>query len=153
MKRSARMGKIVDVKCAIEKAASASFASIASELQFHENQLKQLFIYRKEYQEKHAKKLRSSTSVHRMRDYQHFTATLDKAIEQQEKMVEGTRLQMECSRTNWLEKKQDTKKVSRVTEKFLQREVAEQLKTEQKESDELSLQRLYLERNHLSPLP
>lgn len=152
MKRSVRMGKIADVNRAIEKAASASFASVASQHQLNENQLEQLLLYRKEYQEKQTEKFKNSTSINQMRDFQNFFATLDKAIEQQKLTVEDTKLQMEFSRTNWLKKKQDTKEISRVTEKFLQREVTEELKAEQKESDELSLQRLYLERNQLSPL-
>ena len=150
MKRSTRMGKIADVNLAIEKAASASFATVASQFQFHENQLKQLMIYRAEYQEKHKEKLKNSTSINQIRDYQHFSTTLDKAIEQQKQMVDEIERQLEYCRTNWLEKKQDTEKISRVTEKFRLRETADQIKAEQKESDELSLQRLYLERSRLS---
>ncbi len=151
MKRSVRMDKIADINHGIENVASASFASIMSQYEYQDNQLKQLRLYREEYQERLNERMKNPINVTEIRDYQYFFATLDKAIEQQEQNVELIARQMESSKVNWLQKKQDTEKVSRVAEKFRLEETFAQMKTEQKESDELNLQRFFLKRNNQLP--
>lgn len=147
MKRSDRMERIVSINSGIENVASASFASTMSEYQFHEKQLQQLMLYREEYQDRLNERMKNAITVSEIRDYQYFFATLDNAIELEAENVGRFEQQMITSKQNWLEKKQDTEKISRVAHKFRQQEETAQMKAEQKESDELVLQRFLAKRN------
>ena len=139
MSRSARLEKIADIKLGIENVARVSLVSARTQFQSQENQLKQLRVYKEEYQDRLNSRMKNTISANEIQDYQYFFSSLDNAISQQTEVVEQCALQVEASRKNWLEKKQTVSKISRVAESLREQEHAYQQKSEQKESDELNL--------------
>jgi len=139
MSRSARLERIADIKLGIENVALVSLTSAKTQFQSQENQLNQLNLYKYEYQERLNTRMKNTITANEIQDYQYFFASLDNAISQQAEVVEQCALQVEASRKNWLHKKQDVSKISRVAENLRKQEQASQQKSEQKESDELNL--------------
>jgi len=151
MKRSARLEKIADIKLGVENIARVSLTSARTQYQSQENQLKQLQVYKEEYQQRLHTRLKNTISANEIQDYQYFFSTLDKAISQQSDVVKQCAIQVAASRNNWLNKKQAVSKISRVAESLRKLEFAAQQKSEQKESDELNLRLFATERGFLKP--
>lgn len=152
MKRSARLEKIANINLGFENIAGASLASSKTEFKKQENQLEQLKIYKQEYQKQLRERLQNSISANEILDYQYFFSSLDNAIEQQTEIVKQSASQVDISKTNWLNKKREVAKISRIAEKAKAIETDAQQKIEQKISDELNLSRFALKNGLLNSL-
>lgn len=139
MKRSARLEKIANINLGFENLAGADLATARTQYQAQENQLKQLKLYKEEYQRQLTERLKGTISATEIQDYQYFFASLDNAIAQQTEIVKQSAEQLDASRNNWLDKKQDVAKMSRVAETVKSQEAAAELGREQKENDERNL--------------
>lgn len=148
MKRSARMEKIADINLGFENIAGAAFATARRQLQAQEKQLEQLNIYKQEYQQKLKARLSGNITVTEMQDYQYFFTSLDQAISQQTAILKQSENQVQHSKDEWMNKKQDVAKVSKVAERLKKKEDEESIKKEQQETDELNL-RLYNKKESL----
>jgi flagellar export protein FliJ len=137
MKRSARLEEIAKINLGFENIAGASLNSITSQFQIQENQLKQLRLYKEEYQDQLNTRLKSTVSAREMSDYQYFFASLDKAITQQTEIVNQWAVQLASSKTNWLSKKREVNKMSRAADKLRKQESEFEAKQEQKELDDM----------------
>ncbi len=137
MNRSTRLEKIAQINLGFENIAGASLANVQDQYRAEENQLIQLKLYREEYQRKLHLRMKAAISANEMQDYQYFFSSLDQAISQQTEKLKQIALQVESSRSNWLARKREVNKVSRAAESLRSIEYSVQLKTEQKESDEL----------------
>ena len=139
MKRSARLEKIANINVGFENIAGASLTTARAHYQAQENQLDQLKVYKEEYQKQLTERLKGTISAVEIQDYQYFFASLDNAIAQQTETVRQSAEQLDVSRNNWLEKKQEVSKLSRAAENLKGQENAAELKKEQTENDERSL--------------
>lgn len=138
MKRSARMEKIADINHGFENIAGASLTKSRVQHQQQENQLEQLKIYKGEYQNQLKNRLKDTITAREIQDYQFFFSSLDSAISQQENILKESAQQVETSQKNWMQKKQDHSKISRIAENLKVQEDAVNAKKEQAESDELN---------------
>lgn len=151
MKRSARLEKIANINLGFENLAGASLATARTQYQAQVNQLKQLKLYKEEYQRQLTERLKGSISAIEIQDYQYFFASLDNAIAQQVEIVKQSAEQLDASRNNWLDKKQDVTKMSRAAETLKNQEDAVELALEQKENDERSLRLFVAAKNQQIP--
>lgn len=151
MKRSARLEKIANINLGFENLAGADLTTARTQYQAQENQLKQLNLYKEEYQKQLTDRLKGTISAVEIQDYQYFFASLDNAIAQQTEIVRQSAEQLEASRNNWLDKKQDVAKISRVAESVKNQEAAAELGLEQKENDERSLRLFAAAKNQHTP--
>lgn len=138
MNRSERLQKIAELNMAFENNAGADLSSCRSNYQQCKDQLDQLRVYREEYHERLHTKMQHSITANEIRDFQFFFSSLDLAIEQQAQILDQSAAQVEQSRLNWLEKKQDVSKMSKAAENLKNREMADSNKREQQAADELS---------------
>lgn len=151
MKRFERLDKIAGINLGHENLAGASLASSRDQYSQQVNQLEQLKIYKKEYQQQLKTRLETTISANEIRDYQYFFSSLDTAISQQVELVKQSAAQVEESRNNWLDKKREVAKISRVSENLRARETAAQLKNEQKITDEMNLSVFTMKQALLKP--
>jgi len=149
MKRSARLEKIANINIGFENIAGASLSTARTQHEMQENQLKQLKLYKEEYQQQLTERLKATISAIEIQDYQYFFASLDNAIAQQTEIVKQSAEQLEASRNNWLDKKQEVAKISRAAENLKGQEAATELGKEQRESDERNLQLFSTDKNRL----
>lgn len=138
MKRSERMEKIVTINTGYENMAGATLASAQTEHQSQLNQLDQLKIYKQEYQLQLKQRMSNSITSKEIQDFQFFFASLDDAIAQQVVMVKRSATQVDLTKAEWLEKKKEVKKISRIAENLKKEEYLLESRKEQKETDELS---------------
>lgn len=151
MKRSERLEKIASINLGYENLAGASLASSRDQYRIQENQLQQLKIYKVEYQQQLRTRLKTSISANEIRDYQYFFSSLDTAILQQKELVKQSAVQVEKSKDNWLHRKREVAKISRVAENLRTQEALTSQKNEQKTADELNLSAFTIKHALLKP--
>lgn len=142
MKRSTRLEKFAELNVGIENNAGALLATVQKQYDKQNEQLGKLQTYREEYQQQLDEKLQHSRSATAIHDYHKFIASLNQAITQQSELVRQWAVKVEVSRRNWLLKKQDVTKMTRAAENLRLRESVHERRKEQKETDEMSLNRM-----------
>jgi flagellar FliJ protein len=97
------------------------------------------------YRDEYAQRFESSTSVPLngvgVRDYRLFLSRLNQAIDQQMKLVQAARAELERSRGQWVEARGRTEAINRVVERFEREERYEVDRREQAEQDDRNVRR------------
>ena len=115
-----------------------------------EEKLGALERYRKEYEDGFAKRTGSGLGVAAIRDYQAFLSRLGDALEQQRQVVEKARTAHQSAILVWREAAKRAHVVDTLAERWQVEESREESRRDQRDSDELSQQQRYLNRESKS---
>ncbi|ANB02794.1 flagellar export protein FliJ [Ectothiorhodospira sp. BSL-9] len=141
MNRSKRMEPVARLADTRQQKAARQLGDWQKTLEDRLARLDELSGYRDEY----AQRFESSTSVPLnglgLRDYRLFLSRLNQAIEQQMKLVQAARAELERSRGQWVEARGRTEAINRVVERFEVEERHEMDRREQAEQDDRNVQR------------
>ena len=99
-------------------------------------QLDELLSYRDDYASGLQQKSCQGFNALQIKDYQLFLERLNKAIEQQQDVLNSAGVQLAASKQVWIEKRQRAKAIDSVVCRYQQVEQREQLRREQHEGDE-----------------
>lgn len=141
MRKSKRMEPVLRVAESREDKAAREFAESQRQLGEHERQLTLLQGYRREYQARLATQAAAGITVARLLDTQRFLAQLDKAISQQQLVVEQATRVCNQKRQRWLAARQKSQAFVKVKARFEALERQQDDKREQKMSDEFAQRR------------
>jgi len=111
-----------------------------------EEKLGALERYRKEYEEGFAARAGAGLGAAAGRDFQTFLARLGDALDQQRQIVEQARAAHEAAILVWREAAKRAHVVDTLTERWQVEESREESRRDQRDSDELSQQQSYLNR-------
>jgi flagellar FliJ protein len=111
-----------------------------------EEKLGALERYRKEYEDGFAARAGAGLSVTAGRDFQAFLARLGDALEQQRQVVEQARAAHQAAILVWREAAKRAHVVDTLTERWQVEESREESRRDQRDSDELSQQQRYRNR-------
>lgn len=139
MKRSDRMEKINVINNGIKTLAGANLARAEQEYAQQLHQLEQLRIYKEEYAEQLRQRMAGQVRPDEIQDYRYFFSSLYRAISQQESIVAHLKNQVENCRREWLARDQEVRKLNKVGDRLRQVEEEDEVRKEQKRSDELML--------------
>jgi flagellar FliJ protein len=138
MKRSKRLGTVVDLAQRKVEEAALALAFVQRKLGEEENKLAQLEQYLSEYRATIQSQGRKGFSVQEFRRYNAFSENVAKAITQQTQQVNTVKHQIEQVRRHWQMLDGRHKGVLKLRDKALTQENVEQERQEQKELDELA---------------
>lgn len=138
MKRSKRLGTVVDLgKRKVDEAVLA-LAFVQRKLSEEESKLEQLEQYLREYRATIQSEGRKGFSVQEFRRYNDFSENVAKAITQQTHQVNTVKHQIEQVRRHWQMLDARHQGVLKLRDKALSEENVAQERLEQKELDELA---------------
>lgn len=135
-KRRERIERIGVLHKNKERVAGRQLAQTQQQALSSEQTLEQLLDYQREYQQEFKRRSEQGMGVQQFRNFQLFNSQLQQAILQQRETVQNNKAGIEQSRENWLEKRQATEIMSRLSELLGKRVAREEQGQEQRESDE-----------------
>ena len=150
MTRSERMGVVKQATAHSEQKEAERVALAERHVVEMEEKLGALERYRKEYEDGFAKRAGSGLGVAAIRDYQAFLSRLGDALEQQRQVVEKARAAHEAAILVWREAAKRAHVVDTLAERWQVEESREESRRDQRDSDELSQQQRYLNRESKS---
>lgn len=106
-------------------------------------QLDELLSYRDDYANGFHHKGRQGFNAMQIKDYSLFLERLNKAIEQQQVVVNSAGARLAASKQAWIEKQQRAKAIDSVVSRYQQVERREQLRRDQQEGDEHATRRVH----------
>jgi flagellar FliJ protein len=121
-----------------QRNAARRLGTVQEALDRHRERLRELIGYRDDYARRYAQALRVGLSSTSMRDYGLFLDRLDRAIVQQQGMVEAGARQREASERQWREHDTQARALSKVLERCRDQERREHERREQRELDDRS---------------
>ena len=136
MTKSKRFKPIVKVAQSRENAAARVLGESRQTLSAQEVRLADLKSYRDEYVESFNQAGGKGMSIEHMRNYRTFLESLDKAIAQQEIIVNTAVDDVDKEKSNWMDKSSRRKVLDKVVDKFLGMEQRSLEKSEQRELDD-----------------
>lgn len=122
-----------------ERNAAKMFGDAQRILKDQESKLEQLKIFRKEYRDRFESAMRTGMSAMQLQEFQSFLSKLEKAIDQQQAIVEDSRQDSSAKKSAWQKKHTRTQAIGKAIERFQKVEVCAEEKKDQKESDEFGL--------------
>ena len=120
-----------------ERQALQALASSQTELEAENTRLSQLKSYKNEYHQKQSDK-NYVYSAMELREFNRFLSQLDQTIEQQQKVVQMRKGELDGKRRAWQATRIDSKKIQKVVENLQQQEQIREARNEQKIMDEFS---------------
>ncbi len=138
MKKSVRLASVVKIAESEEQKAIQAFGHCQQQLEKHKGRLQQLTEYRNEYQTQFDQRAGNGMSVAQMQSYRAFISQLDLGIEEQNRVIGLTTLELEAKRREWFARRTKTKAIDKVIEQHVTKEQAQESKRDQKECDERS---------------
>lgn len=138
MKRSKRLGTVVDLAKRKADEAAQALAFVQRKLGEEQNKLEQLEQYLTEYRATIQSEGRKGFSVQEFRRYNDFSENVAKAINQQTQQVLTVKNQIEQVRRHWQMLDARHKGVLKLQDKALSEEYVAQERQEQKELDEIA---------------
>lgn len=136
MTKSKRFKPIAKLAASREQEAAKVLGKSQQVLTAQELRLAELKTYRSEYVESYMSAGGKGISVDQMRNYQVFLVNLDKAISQQEILVNNTTNEVGKDKTQWFETLSRKKVMNKVVDKFKHEELRSASKSEQREMDD-----------------
>ena len=136
MTKSERMKPVVRVAESREQAAAREFGASKRALEEHEQRLAELLTYREEYHRHFQQTGSAGVSAGQFMSFQRFLAQLNKAIEQQRRIVETAAQACECKREALGAARGRSMALDKVVSRYRQEEERHQERREQKETDE-----------------
>jgi len=146
MKSCKRMKPVSDMAQQQANAAAQSVAECSLVYTNTQKQLDELLSYRDDYAKGLCHKGRTGLNATQIKDYRLFLVRLNKAIEQQQLVLNSAAARLAASRQAWVEKQQRAQAIDSVVSRYQQEEKRERSRRDQYESDEQA-QRL-LRRQH-----
>ncbi|MDJ0879828.1 MAG: flagellar export protein FliJ [Halieaceae bacterium] len=141
MKRSKRIERVSEVGAREEQQAGQLLAAARESASSKQQLLEQLQGYRREYRALFDEQCAVGMDPQRFNNFQRFFAQLDQAIREQEHALAAGEQQVEHHRAQWLEKRQNTEILSRLTDRLRLQEHRDEQKQEQKQADERNSRR------------
>ncbi len=138
MRKSARMKGISQIYQQQEKQALEALGRCQTEQQKQLEQLQNLMDYRQEYQQQCQPESQEAVSLSKLLEFRSFIHKLDKAIADQQALIQEKDKELEGCRQNWLKKHQKTESLDKLTDKALIEELKIEQKREQAEQDSRS---------------
>lgn len=142
MKRSKRIDSIKKVKSVSEKNAMRKLSEALAARQSAQLRHQDLLTFRAEYSRDMTERGRQGIAAGKLVEYQQFLLNLDRAIEEQAKIVEQQSARVEQLQTVWRLHRNALKGVDNLLDKILVEEQKQEQAVEQKQTDELSLRML-----------
>lgn len=139
MKRSERLEKINAINNGFKSLAGANLARAQQEYNAARHQLEQLHIYKDEYAAQLKQRMEGKVTPEEIQDFRYFFASLHKAINQQESIVNHLQKQVDEARKEWLAKDQEVRKINTIGDNMRREEAQQEARKEQKRSDEMSM--------------
>jgi flagellar FliJ protein len=148
--RSERMGVVKQATAHSEQKEAERVALAERHVVEMEEKLGALERYRKEYEDGFAARAGAGLGVAAVRDYQAFLSRLSDALEQQRQVVEKARVAHQAAILVWREAAKRAHVVDTLAERWQVEESREENRRDQRNSDELSQQQRYLNRERKS---
>jgi flagellar protein FliJ len=146
MTRSERLGVVQQATSHTEREHAERVALAERYVVEMEEKLAALERYRKEYEDGFAKRAGAGLGVTEVRDYQAFLSRLGEALEQQRQVVEKARASHEIAIVAWREAAKRAHVVDTLAERWQVEESRAEERRDQRDSDELSQQQRFLNR-------
>ena len=141
MKRSKRLQRVSELGEHEEQRAGRQLAAAREAQGGAQQMLEQLQGYRKEYLQLFEQQRATGMDPVRYSNFQRFFDQLDRAIEEQRSALASSEQRVQQQQALWLEKRQNTEIMSKLTGRLTAEEHRADEKREQKLADELSSQR------------
>lgn len=136
MSKAKRFKPIVKIAESREQEAAKNLGVSQQALSEKELRLTELKTYRSEYVESLASAGEQGMSIEQMRNYRSFLDNLDKAISQQELIVNHAEVDVNKVKSTWVDKLTRRKVLDKVVDKYKTQENKLADKTEQRELDD-----------------
>ncbi|WP_242467308.1 flagellar export protein FliJ [Ectothiorhodospira shaposhnikovii] len=136
MNRSKRMEPVLQVADNRQQRAAQGLGQSQMNLNECMARLEELSSYRDEYSQRFNSQSQVGMTGVSVRDYRLFLHRLNEAIEQQLRLVEAARQEVEMSRGRWVEARGKTEALNRVVQQFQQEERLVEDRREQAEQDD-----------------
>ncbi len=136
MKKSQRLGIIVELNAKNEKQALEEMGKVQNKKQQSQLQLESLENYQQEYKVKHQSINEAGVNISQLLEFRSFIDKLGKAIEEQQQTVLQINNELKEARENWEKLHQKTKSLQKVSDSALAEEVKLEEKREQNEQDD-----------------
>jgi flagellar FliJ protein len=146
MTRSERLGVVQQATSHVEREHADRVAQAERHVAAMEEKLRALERYRKEYEDGFAARAGVGLGVVSMRDFQAFLARLGDALEQQRQVVEQARAAHQATVLAWREAAKRAHVVETLAERWQVEESREESRRDQRDSDELSQQQRFRNR-------
>jgi len=146
MTRSERLGVVQNATSHTEREHAERVALAERHVVEMEQKLAALENYRKEYEDGFAARAGAGLGVAAIRDFQAFLARLGEALEQQRQAVETARASHQAAITLWREAAKRAHVVDTLHERWQTEESREESRRDQRDSDELSQQQRFQNR-------
>ncbi|WP_456415157.1 flagellar export protein FliJ [Thiolapillus sp.] len=121
-----------------ERNAAREMSHSQTELDIHMARLNELNDYRQQYLQQFQAASKKGLGVVQLQEYQIFLGRLDEAIDQQQKLLEASRISHEERQQLWLSLRGKVKALDKVIHQRQQQQLADQRRREQNESDDQS---------------
>ena len=138
MTKSERLQPIVRVSESKERQAARMLAEALKRQQDVETRLKELQVYREEYEQLFQRNSRSGVGAEKLRDYRAFIAQLNQAIGYQEQKVSAAVTACAAARAAWLKTRTRCQALGKVVDGHRREERRGEERREQNDSDELA---------------
>ncbi len=135
-KRSGRLQPVAKLAEDKQQRAIRKLGESRQNLRQQQQQLQELMSYRIEYMEQLQDSARNGIKSAQLRHYQSFVSKLSEAIEQQQKVVLVAEQSVENALDNWIHARNRVKIIGSVISICHEEELQEELRSEQKETDE-----------------
>ncbi len=133
---SKRLKPVQRVAASRERTAAMELGDSRRRMREHEERLEELRGYHREYLERFHTSAKSGMSATQLQEYRAFLTKLERAIHEQESVVERSRSECSVRQENWQQKHVRTQALGKVVERYEREEQKQQDVREQKESDE-----------------
>lgn len=136
MKSCKRMKPVSEMAQQQASAAAQSVAECSLVCADMQKQLDELLSYRDDYAKGLCHKGRTGLNATQIKDYRLFLVRLNKAIEQQQLVLNSAGARLAASRQAWVEKQQRAQAIDSVVSRYQQEEKREHSRRDLRESDE-----------------
>ncbi len=136
MKRSERMQRVTELGERKAEDAGRQLAAAREAEGSSRALLEQLLDYRREYQQLFEARSADGMDPQRYRNFQGFFHQLDRAIAEQRRALASSEQQVEQQRSVWMEKRQHTEILARLSSRLHEEEQRDENRQEQKQADE-----------------
>jgi len=142
MNSSKRMQPVAEIAQQQADAAARSVAECNQIVTDMRKQLDELLAYRDDYANGLRHKGHEGLKANQIKDYSLFMERLNKAIEQQQAVLNSAGSKLAASKQLWIEKQQRARTIDSVVSRYQQVERREQSRREQRDGDEHALRLL-----------
>ena len=139
MNSSKRMQPVAEIAQQQADAAARSVAECNQIVTDMQKQLNELLAYRDDYANGLRHKGHAGLKANQIKDYSLFMERLNKAIEQQQAVLNNAGSKLAASKQLWIEKQQRARTIDSVVSRYQQVERREQSQREQRDGDEHAL--------------